>query len=232
MSTTPSTSKASPGQREEQRQLAEARSLEARIRAFNSPKRAPRATWAPEGTPGGKTGEDQPTIDDNKPGSKNTLPTIWQKGGLRGPPGGSSQHPPPSPSKKRQNMPVSTSASAGTTTAPTTTDQNASTSIESIPPSWEKDSTQSLSLNYQSTEETITVRPPEIAIGLSETDSLPPNRWPNASEGSQDETGKWRRNRYKKSTPSGLRRIQRRKHLQKGYRRSEPVRGCKQWKSG
>ncbi|KAF8534360.1 hypothetical protein BDD12DRAFT_809432 [Trichophaea hybrida] len=188
--------------------------LKARIRAFNSPKRAPSATWAPEGTPGGKTGEDQLTNGDRKPDNKNMSPTIWQRAGLRGPPEDNSRHPPPSPSRKWQNMPGSTAASADTTTAPTTTDPNASTSIESIPPSWEKDSTQSLSLRYQSTQETILVRPQEIATGLSEIDSLPPNRWPSASEGSQDAAGTKRRNRSKKNTPSGLWRIQRRKHLQ------------------
>ncbi|KAF8542392.1 hypothetical protein BDD12DRAFT_802945 [Trichophaea hybrida] len=198
--------RASPRQREEQRQLAEARALEKRIRAFNSPKRAQSATWAPEGTPVGKTGGDQPTNNNNKPGNRNTLPTIWQRAGLRGPPGDSSQHPPPSPSRKRQNMPGSTLASADTTTASTTTNPNDSTGIESILPSWERDYTQSLSLGYQSTQETIV--------------------WPSASEGSQDANGIKRRSRSKKNMPSGLRRTQRRKHLQRDTAEANPSEGA------
>ncbi|KAF8534237.1 hypothetical protein BDD12DRAFT_809528 [Trichophaea hybrida] len=47
----------------------------------------------------------QPTSNDNKPDNRRTSATVWQKAGLRGPPGASNRHPPPSPSKRRQNMP-------------------------------------------------------------------------------------------------------------------------------
>ncbi|KAF8544990.1 hypothetical protein BDD12DRAFT_872160 [Trichophaea hybrida] len=86
------------------------------------------------------------------------------------------------------------------------------------PTSWEGDSMQSLSLRFPSPTilETIVVRPQETATGLSEMDSLPPNQWRNASEESRDAPSTRRHKRSKKGTPSGLRRIQKREHLQRG----------------
>ncbi|KAF8539345.1 hypothetical protein BDD12DRAFT_805415 [Trichophaea hybrida] len=223
MSTTKSTSRASPRQREEQRQLAEARALEARIRAFNGPKQAPSATWAPEGTPDERPEGARPTKDDRRPASRNKSPTTWSEARTEMSTPNDKASRQCSPPRNTKSTEHTTPHSATSTTAPPTTGTglpDIGSITRTLPFSrWEKDRSQNLSLSYspdQSTQETILVRPPETATGLSEMDSPPPNQLRSASEESRAATGKQRRNRYKKSTPSGLRRTQRREHLQQG----------------